>query len=212
MLTGYWCEYAELGAGPVPGVRVVVDGRRIRTVERAAAPAATDHRLAGVVLPGFANAHSHAFHRALRGRTHDRGGTFWTWRERVYAVAARLTPDDLLALARATYAEMALAGVSCVGEFHYLHHPPGGGRYTDPNATGPTVVDADGLNALARKPQSIPAGRTLALTPHPGEAGRLLGSSAKEVESDRLRAAGRWTSSMPRCRAGRDGSSRSVRQ
>ena len=142
MLTGYWCEYAELGAGPVPGVRVVVDGGRIRTVERAAAPAATDHRLAGVVLPGFANAHSHAFHRALRGRTHDRGGTFWTWRERMYAVAARLTPDDLLALARATYAEMALAGVSCVGEFHYLHHPPGGGRYTHPNAMAEALIQA----------------------------------------------------------------------
>ncbi len=142
MLTGYWCEYAELGAGPVPGVRVVVDGSRIRTIERAAAPATTDHRLAGVVLPGFANAHSHAFHRALRGRTHDRGGTFWTWRERMYAVAARVTPDDLLALARATYAEMALAGVSCVGEFHYLHHPPGGGRYTDPNAMADALVQA----------------------------------------------------------------------
>jgi formiminoglutamate deiminase len=142
VLTGYWCEYAELGAGPVPGVRVVVDGGRIRTVERAAAPAATDHRLAGVALPGFANAHSHAFHRALRGRTHDRGGTFWTWRERMYAVAARLTPDDLLALARATYAEMALAGVSCVGEFHYLHHPPGGGRYTHPNAMAEALIQA----------------------------------------------------------------------
>jgi NAD(P)H-hydrate epimerase len=55
----------------------------------------------------------------------------------------------------------------------------------------PTVVDADGLNALARKPAAIPAGRALALTPHPGEAGRLLGSSAKEVESDRLKAARR---------------------
>ena len=142
MLTGYWCEYAELGAGPVPGVRVVVDGSRIRTIERAAAPATTDHRLAGVVLPGFANAHSHAFHRALRGRTHDRAGTFWTWRERVYGLAARLDPDRYLALARAAYAEMALAGITCVGEFHYLHHPPGGGRYTDPNAMAEALVQA----------------------------------------------------------------------
>ena len=91
-------------------------------------------RLAGLVLPGFANAHSHAFHRALRGRTHDGGGTFWTWREQMYAVAARLDPDSYLALARADYAEMALAGVTCVGEFHYLHHRPGGGPYADPNA------------------------------------------------------------------------------
>ena len=73
---------------------------------------------------GFADAHSHAFHRALRGRTHGRGGTFWTWRERMYTVAARLDPDSYLALARAAFAEMALAGVTAVGEFHYLHHDP----------------------------------------------------------------------------------------
>ena len=89
------------------------------------------------MLPGFANAHSHAFHRALRGRTHDAdGGTFWTWREQMYAVAARLDPDSYLALARAAYAEMALAGVTSVGEFHYLHHAPGGAPYADPNAMG----------------------------------------------------------------------------
>jgi formiminoglutamate deiminase len=92
--------------------------------------------LPGVVLPGFANAHSHAFHRALRGRTHDGGGTFWTWRERMYAVAAQLDPDSYLALATATFAEMALAGITAVGEFHYLHHAPGGVPYEDPNAMG----------------------------------------------------------------------------
>jgi formiminoglutamate deiminase len=137
----YWCEHAWLDDGPVAGVRVTLDGDRIVAVEAAPA-AAGDQRLAGVVLPGFANAHSHAFHRALRGRTHDQGGTFWTWRERMYAVAARLDPDSYLALARATYAEMALAGVTCVGEFHYLHHPAGGGRYTDPNAMGEALVQA----------------------------------------------------------------------
>ena len=141
-MTTYWCEHAELGRGPVPGVRVVVDGGRITAVERTAEPASGDHRLAGVVLPGFADAHSHAFHRALRGRTHDRGGTFWTWRQRMYAVADRLDPDRYLALARATYAEMALAGVTCVGEFHYLHHPPGGGRYADPNAMSEALIHA----------------------------------------------------------------------
>ena len=77
---------------------------------RGAGPRDDDQRLAGLVLPGFANAHSHAFHRALRGRTHADGGTFWTWREGMYAVAAQLDPDSYLALARATYAEMALAG------------------------------------------------------------------------------------------------------
>jgi formiminoglutamate deiminase len=141
-MTTWWCEYAELGSGPLPGVRVVEEAGRIHAVHRAAAPLPGDTRLSGVVFPGFANAHSHAFHRALRGRTHDRGGTFWTWRKQMYAVADRLDPDRYLALARGTYAEMALAGVTCVGEFHYLHHPPGGGRYADPNAMGEALVQA----------------------------------------------------------------------
>jgi formiminoglutamate deiminase len=141
-VTTYWCELVELGAGPVPGVRIAVDGGRFTAVDRAPSPTAGDHRLGGVVLPGFANAHSHAFHRALRGRTHDGGGTFWTWRRRMYGVADRLDPDRYLDLARAVYAEMALAGVTCVGEFHYLHHPPGGGRYADPNAMAEALVSA----------------------------------------------------------------------
>ena len=90
--------------------------------------------LPGVVLPGLANCHSHAFHRALRGRTHGGGGTFWTWREGMYGLAAGLDPDTYAALARATYAEMALSGMTSVGEFHYLHHDPAGRPYADPNA------------------------------------------------------------------------------
>jgi formiminoglutamate deiminase len=141
-VTSFWCERADLGSGPEPGVRISVDRGRISAVDRAPAALPGDTRLAGVVLPGFANAHSHAFHRALRGRTHDSGGTFWTWRERMYAVAARLDPESYLALARATYAEMALAGITCVGEFHYLHHPAGGGRSSDPNAMSEALVQA----------------------------------------------------------------------
>ena len=147
-MTTYWCEHAWLPRAEmaIPAarsrVRITVDAGRIVGVEEGVDPAPGDERLAGLVLPGFANAHSHAFHRALRGRTHDRGGTFWTWRERMYAVAARLDPDSYLALARATYAEMALAGVTGVGEFHYLHHPAGGGRYDDPNAMSEALVQA----------------------------------------------------------------------
>jgi formiminoglutamate deiminase len=129
----YWAEHALLPAGPAAHVTVSVDGGRIVAVEADTRPGDTV-RLPGVLLPGFANAHSHAFHRALRGRTHDRGGTFWTWRQRMYAVASRLEPDTYLALARAAYAEMALAGVSAVAEFHYLHHSPGGRPYADPHA------------------------------------------------------------------------------
>ncbi len=141
-MTSWWCEQAWLGGAPVARVRVEERGGRFTAVLPGVDPRPGDVRLPGVVLPGFANAHSHAFHRALRGRTHDRGGTFWTWRERMFAVAARLDPDTYLALARATYAEMALAGVTCVGEFHYLHHGPDGRAYADPNAMGEALRQA----------------------------------------------------------------------
>jgi formiminoglutamate deiminase len=126
-------------------------------------------RLPGLTLPGLANAHSHAFHRALRGNAAGAGaaggaggagsaggaagaggaggaaeadGTFWTWRERMYALADRLDPGRYFALARGVYAEMALAGITCVGEFHYLHHAPGGKRYSDPNEFGLVLIEA----------------------------------------------------------------------
>jgi formiminoglutamate deiminase len=93
-------------------------------------------------ISGFANAHSHAFHRALRGRTHSGAGSFWSWREQMYTAARRLTPDSYHRLARAVYAEMALAGVTAVGEFHYLHHEPDGTPYDEPNAMGAALVAA----------------------------------------------------------------------
>ncbi|WP_298182604.1 formimidoylglutamate deiminase [Saccharomonospora sp.] len=141
-MLSYWCERAWLPDGVADGILVTVaaDGG-IRSVERAG-PRPHSHRLFGLVLPGFANAHSHAFHRALRGRTHSAGGTFWTWRETMYRVAGRLDPDSYHRLARAVYAEMALAGVSCVGEFHYLHHGPDGRRYAEPNAMGEALRQA----------------------------------------------------------------------
>ena len=137
----WFAQHALLPGGPARDVLFDVEDGRFAAVTPGAA-AGDAQRLPGVVLPGFANAHSHAFHRAIRGRTHDSGGTFWTWRERMYAVAARLDPDSYLALARATYAEMALGGVTAVGEFHYLHHAPGGVRYDDPNAMGEALRQA----------------------------------------------------------------------
>jgi formiminoglutamate deiminase len=137
----WWAAYALLPSGVARDVTFEVTGGRFTaiTVDSVAGAAQV---LPGVVLPGLANAHSHAFHRALRGRTQDGGGTFWTWRERMYAVAAQLDPDSYLALATATYAEMALAGITTVGEFHYLHHAPGGTCYDDPNAMGEALRQA----------------------------------------------------------------------
>ncbi len=99
-------------------------------------------RLRGIVLPGLVNAHSHAFHRLLRGRTHRQGGDFWVWREQMYEIAADLTPETYEALATAVYVEMALAGVTTVGEFHYLHHQADGVLYSDPNEMGHALIRA----------------------------------------------------------------------
>ena len=143
-MTTWSCELALLPDGRVaPDVRVEESGGRITAVAEGAP--GDGERLRGLVFPGLANAHSHAFHRALRGRTQraDRtGGSFWTWREQMYAVAGRLDPDSYRGLATAVFAEMALAGVTCVGEFHYLHHGPDGRPYADPNATGLALVEA----------------------------------------------------------------------
>ncbi|WP_248960537.1 formimidoylglutamate deiminase [Sphaerisporangium perillae] len=140
----YWCELAWLHPGEaVKGVLVRVQGGRFAEVERGvASPPHGAVRLSGLTMPGLANAHSHAFHRALRGQA--QGGTegFQSWRERMYQVAAMLDPDSYLALARATFAEMALAGITCVGEFHYLHHGEGGRPYADPNAMGHALIQA----------------------------------------------------------------------
>ncbi|WP_020667864.1 formimidoylglutamate deiminase [Amycolatopsis nigrescens] len=141
-MTGYWCERAWLPDGVAEGVRVEVAGAEIVSVTPNAPRTGTV--LPGLTLPGFANGHSHAFHRALRGRTHHGKGTFWTWRERMYSLAGRLDPDGYYRLARGVYAEMVLAGYTAVGEFHYLHHAPGGKPYADPDAMSHALVAAAG--------------------------------------------------------------------
>ena len=141
-MTSFWCEHAVLPGGLRRSVRVVVDRGRVLEVLPDVPAEPGDTRLGGVVLPGFANGHSHAFHRALRGRTHDDGGNFWTWRDAMYAVTHRLDPETYHALAKAVFAEMLLAGYTTVGEFHYVHHAPGGRRYDDPNVMGKALVGA----------------------------------------------------------------------
>jgi formiminoglutamate deiminase len=129
-----WCELAWLGGDePERSVLIEIEDGAIAAVQPGAHPADAE-RLAGLTIPGLANAHSHAFQRALRGRTHSGTGSFWTWREQMYALAETITPDAYLPLARATFAEMALAGITVVGEFHYLHS---GG-----NAMGEAVIQA----------------------------------------------------------------------
>ncbi|MEU6374140.1 formimidoylglutamate deiminase [Streptomyces sp. NPDC046909] len=139
----YWLEHAWLDTHVEPGVAVeVADGRITAVRLDVETPPSGAEPLRGLTLPGLANAHSHAFHRALRGTVQVGSGTFWTWREVMYSFADRLTPETYHALARAVYAEMALAGITAVGEFHYLHHAPGGTPYADPNAMGEALIAA----------------------------------------------------------------------
>ncbi|BBZ27010.1 formimidoylglutamate deiminase [Mycolicibacterium madagascariense] len=142
-MSSWWCEHAWLGGDAVAErVSITVADGRITAVESEVPAPASAQRLAGLVVPGLANAHSHAFHRALRSRTQRDRGSFWTWRDLMYRAAGRLDPDGYRRLATAVYAEMTCAGITSVGEFHYLHHDVGGTPYADPNEMGLALVEA----------------------------------------------------------------------
>ncbi|HEY8470101.1 MAG TPA: formimidoylglutamate deiminase [Longimicrobiales bacterium] len=99
------------------------------------------------LVPGFVNAHSHAFQRLIRGRTQWRPAAepeadFWSWREAMYAAALSLSPDDVYHASRFCFLEMLRAGFTSVGEFHYLHRDPAGQAYADPNELAARVIAA----------------------------------------------------------------------
>ena len=141
-MTAYWCDLLWTGERLVEGalVRAGEDGV-INAVEPGTVRPADAQGLGGLVIPGLANSHSHAFQRALRGRV-QATGDFWSWREQMYLVAATIEPDHYRRLAAATFAEMALAGITTVGEFHYVHHGADGTPYANPNELGEAVIAA----------------------------------------------------------------------
>lgn len=113
------------------------------TADVATAPAGATV-LQGPVLPGMVNAHSHAFQRAFAGLSERResdADDFWSWRDRMYGVALRITPRQMRAVAAQLYAEMLLGGYTQVCEFHYLHHDASGAHYTDPATMAFAVAD-----------------------------------------------------------------------
>jgi len=124
------CRAALVNGEFAHDVRITVQDGMIAELAVGAPPERDDTRL-GLVAPGFVNAHSHAFHRVLRGRTHDGRGDFWAWRERMYDVAGALTPESYRDLAEKVFLEMRDAGYTAVGEFHYVHHRPSGAPYPD---------------------------------------------------------------------------------
>lgn len=175
----YWCETLLVGGVAAAGVRLSVgaDGNiRGRVDDVPAEPG--DVRL-GTVLPGFANAHSHSFHRALRGRTHAGGGDFWRWRESMYAAAQSLDPVHYRRLATAVFAEMLVSGYTAVGEFHYLHHRPDGTPYPQAHAMELALASAArdvGIRLVLLDTSYLAGGIHRALLPE--QAGFSDGSAA----------------------------------
>lgn len=124
---------------------VVLHHNRIVEVAPAERYPNVPERPHSLLLPGFVNAHSHAFQRAFRGHVQwapEGRGDFWTWREQMYATANRLDPDGVFAVSRLAFLEMVEAGFTAVGEFHYLHRTPDGQPYDDPDELARQVIRA----------------------------------------------------------------------
>nr|WP_314477021.1 formimidoylglutamate deiminase [uncultured Pseudomonas sp.] len=134
-MPAYFAQRALLPSGWARDVRfdVGADGH-LASVE-AGASADGAERLAGPVLPGMPNVHSHAFQRAMAGLAEvvgDPNDSFWTWRELMYRLVGQISPEQLQVIARQLYIEMLKAGFTSVAEFHYVHHDQAGNAYADP--------------------------------------------------------------------------------
>ena len=140
-MTIYRLQSAYLPQGWARDVLVTVSDGMITALEPGASPAHVAHAepieaLAGIVIPGMPNAHSHAFQRAMAGNAEFRMSTrdsFWTWRQTMYALANRITPEQLQIVATQLFVEMLKAGYTSVAEFHYLHRAADGTRYPGVN-------------------------------------------------------------------------------
>jgi formimidoylglutamate deiminase len=131
----------------------VSDDGFISAMDPASAEArAGAERIEGIVVPGMANAHSHAFQRAMAGNTEYRlsaRDSFWTWRHAMYALANRIEPEDLQILAAQLFVEMLKSGYTAVAEFHYLHRQKGGVPYSGANALWEAVGNAASMTGIA---------------------------------------------------------------
>ena len=142
---------ALLDTGWAEDVLITIDGAEITAVAAGVEAPASVERSSGIALPGAGNVHSHAFQRAMAGlaeRRGDREDSFWTWREVMYRFLARMTPDDIEAVAAWLYVEMLEAGFTTIGEFHYLHNAPDGSRYADPAETAGRIVAAAAASGI----------------------------------------------------------------
>ena len=146
--TGWLADLIYLKGKFESGYAMFVDeGGRITRFSNAPNDLAISHKLPSrAIVPGLINCHSHSFQRVIRGRTEHRTtanrDTFWTWREAMYHAANLLSPEDVYCVARMTFLEMLMSGITTVGEFHYLHNAPDGSRYDDPNLLAMQVLRA----------------------------------------------------------------------
>lgn len=147
MSASLFAPSALLPAGWAENVLVVIDdaGCISSVSDQCIEPPPGARRLGGALVPGLGNCHSHAFQRVMAGLAETRGSgrdDFWSWRELMYRLSAQLTPDHVSAIAAQLYVEMMKGGYTAVGEFHYLHHAPGGVAYSDPAQMSHSVVEA----------------------------------------------------------------------
>ncbi len=147
-----WFENALLPDGWAQGVRIMLSGAHIAAIETGVAAQPGDARH-GVALPGLPNLHSHAFQRAMAGLAEAPGGAgrddFWSWRETMYRLVGRLTPEDVAAIAAMAFCAMLEAGFTRVGEFHYLHHDVDGRAYAEPARMAAAVAEASAETGIA---------------------------------------------------------------
>lgn len=151
-MTRYLLEQALLPDGWAENVAVEVDSAGVISAVTPGAEPRIGERIGGCVIPGFVNAHSHAFQYAMAGLAEDARSPeddFWSWRETMYALAGQVSPEDLRAIAGQLYIDMLKAGYTGVAEFHYLHHGPGGQAYTDPAAMTSALFAAAGDAGIA---------------------------------------------------------------
>ncbi|MBL8378742.1 MAG: formimidoylglutamate deiminase [Burkholderiales bacterium] len=145
-MKSFWAPHAWVGGRWAESVllRAGEDGCWAEIATGVAAPEHAE-RLAGAVLPGLVDAHSHAFQRAFAGLTERReaqSDDFWSWRDRMYGVALRITSEQLRAVAAMLYSELLRGGYTQVCEFHYLQHAPDGRPYDDPLCLSWALADA----------------------------------------------------------------------
>lgn len=180
------------------GVQVAVRGDRIVAIGPSEGPVNLPNR---AILPGFVNAHSHAFQRGLRGHVQwtDGADDFWSWRQRMYGLANALDPEGVEAVSALAFLEMARAGFTSVGEFHYLHHDPAGAPYADPDELARRVIAAArrvGLRICLLRVAYARAGAGKAAEPHqrrfvdPGPERCLAAASRLSVSEDPAVSAG----------------------